>query len=126
MRTTTTARAQRGMSMIGAMALAAVAVFLGLFAFKAGPAYFENLTVKSIVEDAAADAELMGASRSKVYRQLNAQYSMNNLWDMKAEDTVELKRSKGGYDLRVNYEKRENLFANIDLVMRFDQPMGGA
>ena len=119
-------RAERGMSMTAVMAVMGVAVFLGLFAFKAAPAYFENLTVKSVVADAVADEELMRSPKSKVYRQIDAQYGMNNLWGMKAKDTVELKRAKnGGYDVRVNYERREPLFANIDLVMHFDQPMTG-
>ena len=113
-------RGERGMSMTAIMAIMAVSVFIGMFAIKAGPAYFENMTVQSIVEDAAADDELMRGSRSKVYKQINAQYGMNNLWDMKAEDTVELKKDGSGYVLRVAYEKREPLFGNIDLVMRFD------
>ena len=117
--------AQRGLSTIGVLVLMSVAVFLGLFALKAGPVYFENLTVKKIVADTVADRDLMRSSRSKVYEQLNAQYGINNLWGLKAEDTVELKRDGDrGYVARVNYEKRENLFANIDLVMRFDQPLG--
>ena len=116
---------QRGLSTIGVLAIMGVAVFLGLFAIKAGPVYFENLTVKKIVADTVADEDLMRSSRSKVYEQLNAQYGMNNLWGLKAEDTVELKRDGDrGYVARVNYEKRETLFANIDLVMRFDQPLG--
>ena len=115
---------QRGMSMTAIMAIMGVAIFIGLFAIKAGPAFFENMTVQSIVEDTAADENLMRGSRSKVYQQLNTQYRMNNLWDMKAEDTVTLKKSGGGYVMRVNYEKRENLFANIDLVMRFDREAG--
>ena len=113
---------ERGLSTTAVLAIMGVAVFIGLFAIKAGPVYFENLTVKKIVADAAADDELMRSSRSRVYEQLNAQYRMNNLWDMKAEETVELKRDGDrGYVARVNYERRETLFANIDLVMSFDQ-----
>ena len=117
---------QRGMSMTAIMAIMGVTVFLGLFAVKAGPAYFENMTVKSIAETVASDEALMRGSRSKVYKQLNTQYSFNNLWDMKAEDTIDLKKDgRDGYKVRINYEKRETLFGNIDLVMRFDQEMTG-
>ena len=113
---------QRGVSMIAIMVIIAVAVFIGLFAIKAGPAYLEHETLKSVVETAAADEALMRSPRTKVYEQLNRQYNFNNLWDLTAEDTVELERDgRTGYSMRVNYEKRENLFANIDLVMRFDR-----
>lgn len=111
---------QRGMSTIALLAVLGVAVFVGLFAIKVGPAYFENMTIDKIVEDKASDARLMKAPRSKVYAALNQAYRMNNLWDMKAEDTVTLKRDgKHGYTMTVQYEKRANLFGNIDLVTVF-------
>ena len=115
---------QRGMSMTGVMAIMGVSIFLGLFAIKAGPSYMENMTVQTIVGDTAENADLMRSSRTKVYQQLNAQYRMNNLWDLKAEDTIVLTKAKSGYVMNVAYEKRENLFANIDLVMRFDDTAG--
>lgn len=122
---TATAARQRGMSMTAIMAVTGVSIFIGLFAIKAGPAYMENMTVRSIADDTAANGELMNGSRSKVYRQLNAQYRMNNLWDLDAEDTVDLKKDgERGYVMTVAYERRENLFANIDLVMRFDEEAG--
>ena len=119
------ARRERGMSMTAFMALSGVAAFVGLFAIKAGPVYFENMTVRTIVDEAAADPKLMSSPRSKVYEQINTQYRLNNLWGMKAEDTVTLRKDGDrGYVLRVAYEKREPLFANIDLVMSFDEDAG--
>ena len=117
-----TARAQRGMSMTATLAALGVAVFIGMFAFKAGPAYFEAWRVQQAADNVAADADLMRSPRSKVYKQLATQYQMNDLWNLRPEDTIELKKDgERGYAVRVAYEKRETLFGNIDLVMRFDR-----
>ena len=114
---------QRGMSTIGVIAVVGVAIFLGLFAIKVGPAYMEHMTISKIIEDKAADESLMRQPRSKVYASINQAYRTNNLWDMRAEDTVKLKKDGAkGYLMTVNYEKRANLFANIDLVTVFGAP----
>lgn len=115
------ARLQRGMGMTTVMVIISVALFLGLFAFKVGPHYFENWTVNKVVEEISAKPDVLKKPRSKVYAQINKAYRQNNLWDLKAEDTIELKKNKKtGYTLIVNYEKRANLFANIDVVTTFD------
>jgi len=115
------ARFQQGMGMTTVMVIISVALFLGLFAFKVGPHYFENWTVNQVVEEISAKADVLKKPRSKVYAQINKAYRQNNLWDLKAEDTIELKKnSKTGYTLVVKYEKRTNLFANIDVITTFD------
>ena len=113
---------QRGLSMTALMAILGVAIFMGTFAFKVGPHYFENLTINKIVSDKMEDDSLRNAPRSKIYSALNQAYGMNNLYGMRAEDTVEIKKDKaGGYFMKVNYEKRANLFSNIDVVTRFEK-----
>ena len=115
------------MSMTALIALIGVVVFLGLFALRVGPAYFENLTIEKIVKDKAADESLMRAPRSKIYASLNQAYRTNNLWDLKAEDTIRLKRDgQRGHVMDVAYERRANLFANIDVVTVFGEPGVGA
>lgn len=109
------------MGMTGILIVMAVSVFVGLFAIKVGPHYFENWTVTKIADDVANNADLMKQPRSKVYRYINQAYRTNSLWDLKAEDTIKLKKDgKRGYIVNVQYEKRANLFHNIDLVTTFD------
>jgi len=123
--TTASPRAQRGMSMTMLLVVTAVSVFIGLFVAKAGPAYFENWTVTKIADGVAANSSLLGSPKSRIYQTIQEQYRHNNLWDLKAEDTITLKKdAKRGYLVMVDYEKRENLFSNIDLVMRFEKQAG--
>ncbi len=116
------AGSQRGASVIAILFMISVAVFLGLFAIKVGPAYFENMTVSKIARDTAANAELMHKPKSVVYESIAKAYRMNNLWDLKPDETIELvKDGRRGYVVSVNYEKRSKFFANIDVVTVFDK-----
>lgn len=98
-----------------------VSVFIGLFVLKVGPHYFENWTVSKIAADVSANQELLQQPKSKIYNHINQAYRTNNLWDLKAEDTIKLQRDgKRGFIVSVQYEKRANLIHNIDLITRFD------
>lgn len=113
---------QRGMGMLSVFAIIAVCIFLGLFAFKVGPNYMENWTVSKIAKDVASNPDLLKQPRSKVYSYINQAYRTNSLWDLKPEETIKLKKDgKRGYVVMVQYEKRDNLFSNIDLITSFDE-----
>lgn len=81
--------------------------------------------MKKVADDLARNDELLQGPRSKVNQYIQQAYRTNNLWDLKAEDTIHLKKDKkNGYTVTVNYEKRANLFHNIDLVTVFDAQAG--
>ncbi|ASJ74455.1 DUF4845 domain-containing protein [Granulosicoccus antarcticus] len=112
---------QRGMGMMSIFAIMAVAVFIGMFAFKVGPHYMENWTVSKIATDVASNPELLKQPRSKVYSYINQAYRTNNLWDLSPEETIKLKKDGNlGYVVTVQYEKRDTLFRNVDVVTSFD------
>lgn len=118
-------RHQRGMGFISVFAIISAAVFIGLFALKVGPQYFEYWTVKRVADDVAHNTDLLQGPRSKVNEYIQQAYRTNNLWDLKAEETIHLHKHKSkGYTVTVNYEKRANLFHNIDLVTVFDSEAG--
>lgn len=111
---------QAGLSLIGILVLISMLVFIGLFAVKVVPGYIEFMTVTSIVEDTRANTELMKSTKSNVLNSIDAAYRHNNLWDLKAKDTIKLtKDRKLGYKVDVAYEKRANLFKNIFVVTEF-------
>ncbi len=111
---------QAGLSLIGILLLISMLLFIGLFAVKVVPGYIEFMTVSSIVEDTRTNPELMKSTKSNVMNSIDAAYRQNNLWDLKAKDTITLTRDrKLGYKVDVAYEKRANLFRNIFVVTEF-------
>ena len=113
---------QHGIGMITMFIMLSVGIFLGVFAIKIVPEYLENWTVESIVQTAVDDPAVLKQTKSRIYNHLNRAYRQNNLWDLKAEDTVVLKKigRNKGYDISVKYEKRTNFIYNIYLVTAFE------
>ena len=69
----------------------------------------------------------MRGPRNKIYASLNQAYRTNSLYSLKAEDTIRLKRDADrGHVMAIAYERRSNLFANIDVVTVFGEPVTGA
>jgi len=112
---------QSGMSMLAAISLIGIIAFVSLFAFKVVPGYVEFTTVKSIGNDIATNPELLKKPKSKVLQAINQAYRTNSLYDLKPEETFVLTRDGDkGYLVEIDYEKRSNLFKNIDVVTRFN------
>jgi len=117
---TTTLKRQAGISFIGVFVLISMLLFIGLFAVKVVPGYIEFMTVSSIVEDTQTNPELMKSTKSNVMSSIDAAYRHNNLWDLRAKDTITLTKDRTlGYKVEVAYEKRANLFRNIFVVTEF-------
>ncbi len=110
---------QQGMSFLLIVALLALLAFAAMFAVKVGPAYIEFRTISKLVHETNMNAQLMKQPRSKVLSHIDQAFRTNNLWDYRADDTVSFQKSKGGLLVKVDYEKRTNLFANIDVVSVF-------
>lgn len=113
---------QHGIGMVSVFIMLSVGIFLGIFAIKIVPEYIENLTVESIVQTAVNDPAVLKQTKSRIYNHLNKAYRQNNLWDLKAEDTVVLEKlgRNKGYNIKIKYEKRTNFIHNIYLVTAFE------
>lgn len=116
---------QNGLSMIAVIVILCVVVFFGMFAFKVGPNYMEYMTVKTIGDDIADNEELMKKPKSKVMFAIAQAYRANSLWGLKPDETFTLaKDGERGYIVTIDYEKRTNLFSNIDVVTKFNRVAG--
>ncbi|MFT6303838.1 MAG: hypothetical protein ACI9XK_004161 [Granulosicoccus sp.] len=114
---------QHGIGMVTVFVMLAIGIFLGIFAIKVVPQYIENWTVQSIVQDAVNDPDLLKQTKGRIYTHLNKAYRQNNLWDLKAEDSITLEKlgRDKGYKLLVKYERRANFIHNIYLVTAFEE-----
>ena len=112
---------QKGMSLTLVLVILMVVAFLGMFAFKVVPSHLEYLTVKSIGQGIADNEELLKQPKSKVMQSIQQGFRAKSLWELKPEESFVLKKDgKRGYIVQVDYEKRSNLFSNIDVVSRFN------
>jgi Tfp pilus assembly major pilin PilA len=114
---------QRGLSSISWLLVLMVLAFLALFAAKAVPPYVENQYVvealKSLSEN---NKDLSNLTAGEIRTQLSKFFTINGVRG-EAGKHVEIKQTRDGVVVNINYEVRENLFRHIDLVSRFDNQL---
>lgn len=115
-------RKQRGASFVGWLVIAAVTVFALVTVAKIVPVYMEFATVKSMVDEIAADESVSAKSNNRQLRaHLDKYMNVNGLYEVKPEyfSVVKLPEKQNAKALQVEYEVRKHWLANIDFTMNF-------
>ena len=112
---------QVGMGMTGWML--AIAIFGGVltFGFKIIPPFIDHNTMSKVLDGMAEIDKLSLEGDDKIKRMIRQRFKMNNVRDFDVRENVELKRSKKGVRVVMDYEVRTNLFMNVDLIASFDK-----
>ena len=111
---------QTGASAISTLCILLVVVSILSLALKLGPHYIDFRTIQSVV-DQLPPTEVNTMTRAAVFEALEKRFPLNSLYDFKVRDIIQYERGPEATTLTVAYEKRENLFMNIDVVIRFDK-----
>lgn len=111
---------QAGMSYFGwliAIGLAGVIVVVGL---RLMPIYLEYFTVKTTLENVAAEAGVSKKSKRYIWDRIEKRFDVNDVTGIKIDNlTVEIDNNNMA-TLRIAYEKRSKLIGNLDVVAVFD------
>ncbi len=109
-------QAQRGLSMIGFLFVAAVVLVVALIAFRMIPSYIEYFTVQKALEGALADSNDLSTAtiRRAMDRRLAADYA-----DAVEGKDVEVMREGNKIIASVAWEKRLPLVGNVSLLLDF-------
>lgn len=114
------ARRQRGVTAIGGLAILIVVVSAIVLTLKLAPHYIDFYTIQSVVDGLPRD-EVRGMSRTALNEALDKRFKINNLRDFAIRDIITVERSRDSTVLEIQYERRENLFLNIDVVITFNK-----
>lgn len=111
-------RTQSGMTLIGFIVVLGV---VGLFAFvgmKLIPMYSEYYSVKQALKGLAAEPGIADRDPAKIkdlfFRRLYISYAENV-----KDEHVQIKRIDSGWEMKVDYEVRKPVIANLDVVGKF-------
>lgn len=110
---------QGGISLIGFLLLMAVGSFVVLFAVRVAPIYFDHYLIKSTIESLNKDPDIQSKSREEILGLLQNRWDINNIETVKKKD-VRITRDEGNLKLQLKYEVSRNVYANLDVVVRFD------
>ena len=115
-----TLTAQRGLSaigLLGGLALLAAALTLIL---RLGPHYIDWQTMKSVFNGLPA-TKIHSMRKEEIRETLEKRFRINSLREFDLSKILTIDRQKGETTLVVEYEKREPIVANVDVVLSFSE-----
>ena len=111
-------RKQGGMTMLGFLITLSVVILFLFCGMKIVPMYIEYYSVKkalaSIANEQSASATSKDAIRALFARHLKIDYVK-----IIKPEMLQIQTTDSGFNLVVDYERREELIANLDVVGRF-------
>ncbi|OUS25223.1 hypothetical protein A9Q99_21735 [Gammaproteobacteria bacterium 45_16_T64] len=110
-------RNQKGMTLLSMAMLGTLVGFVGFFGFSLYGPLYDDQSVKTIVENVAADPKARGQS-TKVVRKLILKRLNVNRVDLDKKYII-LEKTKDGMNLAIDYEVRVDFISNISLVASF-------
>ncbi|RTZ71255.1 MAG: DUF4845 domain-containing protein [Gammaproteobacteria bacterium] len=113
------ARRQRGLSITGWIFVIAVALFFALLGMKMIPSYLQYYSIVQVLESIAQDPTLKQAPPGELRKIFNRRIDINGVYDFPKKG-LKIDRSQGeGTMMIVDYEVREPMAGNVDVVMHF-------
>lgn len=105
-----------------------IAIFIGGFfltvAFKLGPHYLDNRIIQGAIVQ-IGQSGLEGQSSADIWRKVGDFFTINNIRHI-SSDQVMIKRIGQGVEISLDYEKRIEMFGNIDVVVKFSNGYNSA
>lgn len=111
---------QRGMStlsLLAVIALVALAITCGL---KMIPAYMDYWVLKGIFESVEQEPGVAQLTPKEIQGRLQKRLDINSVRGFDSKEAVSVRREEGVLYIEFYYEVREELFANVDVVMKFE------
>ncbi len=121
-------RTQSGLSMSGFLITLCLVIFFLYCGMKIVPMYIEFYSVKSALKGIASSSEQATAPKDQIRTFFDRRLSMSYAEYVRTQkDALKFERGDGGMKMVVDYERREPLFLNLDVVGKFhaEQPLAG-
>lgn len=121
-----TLKKQRGMGMLNLILVLVICAFIGKFAFTVVPMYSENYYITSGLKTLVASGQkLEEMSDTQIKAAMESYYTINNV-RLEAARKLIIVRDANAVVVKIDYDTRDNLFYNIDVVLHFDNHLSSA
>ena len=109
---------QQGMSKWAWLFFIATLVLLGTAALRLGPHYIDYRVVQSVTDRLPVDQVHSDWTRAEIREHYQKQFRIES-FSTPVKDILKVTRSREQTTVDINYEVREHLFYNIDVVLVF-------
>lgn len=109
---------QRGMTMLGFLITLCLVIFFAYIGMKIVPMYIEYYSVRKMLATISKNPEAASGSKEKI-RDLFRRSLEIDYVKVVTPGMLKIESTDGGMKMTVDYERRENLMANLDVVGKF-------
>ena len=113
------ARSQKGLSMLSWIVVLAFVAFLASTAFKMLPHYFDYMSMDKSISSVGSEALQDVRTVGDFYQHVSRGMEVNGIRDLDLRKAVKVEIEEGAFKVQLDYEKREPLIGNLDLVAHF-------
>ncbi len=110
---------QQGVTAIGFILIAAVAVLVVYAGLRILPLYMEHMKIVQILEDLGSDQQARVTSVAKIRTEIGKRLDIEAVTALNTKDFT-IKKTRTGYSIRVKYDASAPYIGNLYLVARFD------
>lgn len=111
---------QNGMTAIGWLLVLGLIAFFVLITLRMVPLYLEYAKVVSALESLENEPGITRKTKSEIVKMVQKRFQVNDVKNVSAKQ-LEVKKDKGVLVISIDYERREHLVSNIDVVAKFDK-----
>lgn len=115
------AHSQKGLSLMGWLAVLAVVAFLASTAFKMLPHYMDYMSLEKMITEVDSDPSLQISTVRDFYTHMEKGMQVNSIRELNLQEAVQVKLENNNFIVHLKYEKREPLIQNLDLVAKFEK-----
>jgi hypothetical protein len=111
---------QRGVSILGWLLILILIGSIATLAVKLAPHYVDYVTIVRLVE-ALPPTQVHTMDKTEIRDSLKKRFLINNIRDMDVQDVVHVERKRETTNIIIEYERREHIAYNVDVVLTFDR-----
>ena len=111
-------RTQGGMTMLGFLITLSVVILFLFCGMKIVPMYIEYYSVKKMLAAISNNPEAANSSKDQIRKMFGRSLEIDYVKIITPE-MLKIETTDSGYNLVVDYERREELVANLDVVGKF-------
>ena len=114
------ARYQQGLSPLGVLLVVLLFAFFLVSGLKLVPHYLDFSQLKTIYQNVNDQPNIDNMSPQDVQSAISKALTINSMGDFNIKDSTVISRESGHLRVGLDYEVREQLFANINVVLTFE------
>jgi len=111
---------QKGMTAIGWLLVLGLIAFFTLITLRLVPAYLEFGKVTSVMESLANEPGITSKTKGEIVKIVTKRFEVNDVRQVDPK-IIKVKKDKGVLHVSINYERREHLISNVDVVTTFEK-----